>query len=153
MQTLSPRGSDLIKGFESMKLRAYKDGAGIVTAGYGHTGPEVKFGAQYTLEVVLAWFASDSLKAQHTVIHNTDQPLTQNQFDALVSFCFNIGVDAFVRSTLLKLVNAGKAEEAAEEFVKWDHITVEGEKVESAGLKKRRCAERALFLEHEDASK
>jgi lysozyme len=74
-------------------------------------------------------------------------PLSQNQFDALVSFAFNVGVTALRYSTLLRLLNQGLYDEAASQFLRWDKARVDGKLVPVAGLAKRRQRERLLFLD------
>lgn len=138
---LGPRGEALIKGFESLRLEAYLDEKGIPTIGWGHTGPEVHLGLIWTLDQAEAAFLRDTATAVAGVNRTVHAPLAQNQFDALVSFTFNVGTDNEAHSTLVRLINAGQLEAAADEFPKWDHV---GKKV-SAGLDVRRHAERALW--------
>jgi lysozyme len=93
-------------------------------------------------------FAGDMQWAADNVADAVTVPLTPGQFDALVSIVFNIGTGAFRRSTLLKKLNRRMYADAANEFLRWDKVTnpVTGAKEVSAGLVKRRQAERALFL-------
>ena len=139
---LGPRGFALIKSFEQCRLTAYADSAGVPTIGWGHTSPTVRLGDTCTQAQADAWLAADLQTAIKAVVAHTDVPLTQNQFDALVAFTFNVGIGAAMGSTLFKLVNGGHSAEAAGEFVKWDHAG--GQVVE--GLLRRREAERELFL-------
>jgi|SRR6185312_8347331 len=143
MMRLGPKGRTLIQSFEKCRLQAYQDERGVWTIGWGHTGPEVHAGLVWTQAAADIQFEFDVLDAEHHVISSTDVPLTQNQFDALVSFTFNIGDDAEAHSTLIKLVNARRFTDAANQFPRWDYS---GGHV-SAGLDARRAAERALFLE------
>jgi len=145
-------GLDLIKEFEGLKLTPYLDSAGIPTIGIGCTS--YKDGTKVMLhDAPLAdEAAAYDLLAYHVGIAEADinshdtSPLTQNEFDALVCFTYNVGVGAVNTSTLLRLINAGKHAEAAEHFVDWDHSRIKGTLVEVAGLKRRRLAEKALFL-------
>lgn len=141
---LGPRGAALIKGFEKLVLVAYLDEHGYWTIGYGHKGADVHQGLVWTLDQAERQFDIDASSAVSDVNHSLSiaRQLTQNQFDALTSFTFNLGGPAEAHSTLIKLVNAGDDAAAADEFLKWDHV---GKKV-SAGLDVRRHAERALYL-------
>lgn len=143
MMTLGDKGRALIQSFEKCRLVAYQDERGVWTIGWGHTGPEVVQGLVWTQEQADAQFELDVGDAEHEVIKTTDVPLTQNQFDALVSFTFNVGDDAEAHSTLIMLVNQSRFADAANQFPRWDHA---GGHV-SAGLDARRAAERTLFLE------
>ncbi|PQK86771.1 lysozyme [Pantoea ananatis] len=140
MQT-SNKGMDLIKRFEGLKLEAYRDSVGIPTIGYGHTSG-VKMGDVITCEQADKYLREDLLLAELTINTNVKVKLTQNQFDALASFVFNLGSGNFVKSTLLKKLNAGDFAAAADEFGKW--VNAGGKKL--AGLVKRRAAEREVFI-------
>lgn len=138
----SEDGINFIKSWEQLRLEPYKDSVGVWTCGYGFTGPEVKQGVSWTLKQ-----AEDALlgriRAIDSILKQCVVPvITQGQWDALVSLAYNIGQGAFRGSTLLRLVNQRKFNQAAEEFLRWDHA---GGKV-LPGLTKRREAERALFL-------
>lgn len=139
----SPKARALIEEFEGLRLTAYQDQRGIWTIGYGHTGPEVHAGLVWTQAQAEAALISDMQRTVLGVIKSLDVAIGQNQFDALVSFTFNVGVDAEQHSTLLRLVNSGHSVQAAEQFLRWDHVNG----VENDGLKRRRKAERDLFLE------
>lgn len=137
----SDKGLILIKSFEGFRGRAYKCPAGVWTIGYGHTGPEVKSGS-----VITEWQGGELLKKdvarfEKAIDNVVKVPLNQNQFDALVSFVFNIGEGAFGKSTLLKLLNAKDYTGAAAQFPRWNKG---GGKV-LPGLVNRRAAERKLF--------
>lgn len=139
---ISKNGIELIKRFEGCRLSAYRCPAGVWTIGYGHTGSNVRAGLQITQE------QADNLLKQDLTVHcnNVSKlvkvPLTQNQFDALVSFEYNVGYGAFASSTLLRLLNQKKYKESAEQFARWKYA---GKKV-LAGLIRRRQAEKDLFL-------
>lgn len=137
----SDAGKSLLKQFESLRLESYLDSVAVATIGWGHTGPTIKLGMTITEEVAEAYLSLDLLIVDNGLRKLVVAPVTQNQWDALASFAFNLGLGALGGSTLLKLVNAGKPELAAKEFAKWDHA---GGK-ELAGLEKRRVAEATLF--------
>lgn len=125
---------------EGCRLDAYLCPAGIPTIGYGHTG-EVKLGDKITLHQAEVILEHDLLRFESAV--STAAPKANaNQFSALVSFTFNVGVKAMQGSTLLRLFNQGAPNAAAAEFSKWTHAA--GQVL--PGLVKRRAAEAALFL-------
>lgn len=109
---------------EGKRNKAYPDVKGIWSIGVGHTGPEVKPGLVWTEERITAALANDLEWAEAAVNKYVTVPLTQNQFDALVSFIFNIGVKAFKNSTMLRDLNKGDYEKAAKDFDMW-HIPPE----------------------------
>lgn len=137
----SSAGIALIKKFEGLSLIPYFCPGRVLTIGYGHTKttkPGMKINAKRAEELLI-----DDLKYFELAINElVHSPITQNQYDALVCFAFNIGVGNFKRSTLLKKINQKKYFEAADQFLVWNKI---GEK-ESLGLSNRRAAERNLFL-------
>lgn len=144
----SERGIDLIKRFEELRLEAYLCPAGVWTIGYGATkvdGKPVKKGMELESEEQAdELLALDIAAREKTVAKLVKVPLTQGEFDALVSFEFNTG--ALAQSTLLKLLNAGDRTAAADQFPRWNKGTVKSRKVTLAGLTRRRRDERALFL-------
>lgn len=139
-------GIELISSFEDLKLNAYDDGVGVWTIGIGTTiypnGVKVKKGDKCTLEQALKYLQHDLKSSEKTVNESVKAPLSQNQFDALVSLAYNIGSTAFKNSTLLKKLNAKDYQDAADQFLVWNKG---GGKV-MKGLVRRREAERALFL-------
>lgn len=137
----SPNGRALIRKAEGDRLTAYYCPAGVLTIGVGHTGPDVKPGMTITQAQSDALLSADLAKFEAAVSRNVKVPLTQNQFDALVSFTYNLGEGALRSSTLLRMLNAGDYTGAAAQFARWDKA---GGKV-LAGLTKRRAAEAALF--------
>ena len=141
MYTISQAGIDLIKSFEGFRDTAYMDSAGVWTIGYGHTG-DVHDGDVVTDEEAEAMLLDDLSTAATTVNACVPVDLSQGQFDALVSFVFNVGSGAFQRSTLLRDLNAGFYQQAADDLLAWCHA---GNTVIN-GLLTRRRAERALFL-------
>lgn len=141
---ISQNGINLIKKFEGCGLKAYKCPAGIWTIGYGHTGSAVHAGLQITSEEAEKLLKTDLLVHCNNVSKLVKVPLNQNQFDALVSFEYNVGYGNFKSSTLLKLLNQKKYKEAAEQFGRWKYAG----KKELLGLVRRRNAEKELFLKN-----
>ncbi|MDS7935684.1 lysozyme [Acinetobacter sp. V91_7] len=145
-KTTSQIGINLISGFESTQLKAYDDGVGVWTIGIGTTvypnGTKVKKGDTCTLEQAKSYFKYDLAKFEKTVNESVAVPLTQNQFDALVSLTYNIGSGAFKGSTLLKRLNTKDYSSAADQFLVWNKA--DGKVLN--GLVRRRAAERELFL-------
>jgi lysozyme len=139
---LSLNGAQLIQRFEECRLVAYPDSKGVPTIGWGHTAG-VKLGDTCTQQQADQWFFQDTQFAASEVSLLVHVPLTQNQFDALVSFVYNIGDTQFCDSTLLHLLNARQYQAAAAEFPKWEFCN----RVPLAGLEARRLAEQALFNE------
>ena len=140
-KTYSEAGLALTKNFEGLNLAAYVDQRGVWTIGYGHTGPNVHAGLQITEEEAEVFLESDITGAVAGVNRLVTSPLTQNQFDALVDFTFNLGCASLMHSTLLRRVNAGEFAEAAREFLLWDHVRGRV----FPGLLRRRQAEMEMF--------
>ena len=144
--SISPSGIDLIRNFESLRLNAYDDGVGVWTIGYGTTkypgGVRVKKGDVCTLDQAKAYMQHDLKKFEQTVNSTVKVPVNQNQFDALVSLAYNIGTDAFKKSTLVKKLNANDIHGAANQFDVW--VNAGGKRMQ--GLVNRRAKEKALFL-------
>ena len=137
----SQQGIELIKKFEGVRYQAYDDGVGVWTIGVGHTKGVVK-GDKIDDATVDKYLREDLESAEYAVNNLVKVELDQSQFDALVSLVFNIGSGAFSNSTLLKMLNKGKFDAAADQFLRWN---LAGGKV-LLGLTKRRIAERMLFL-------
>ena len=142
---ISEAGIQLIKKFEGCSLKAYKCPAGIWTIGYGHT-LNVNEGQTITKKQAEDLLKQDLRSFVLTVNNLVNVPLNQNQFDALVSFCYNLGSGNLKSSTLLKLLNKKDYLGAAEQFDRWVHAG--GKKL--SGLVKRRAAEKELFLKSID---
>ncbi|TBL46386.1 lysozyme [Obesumbacterium proteus] len=142
----SENGINLIKQFEGCRLTAYQDSVGVWTIGYGWTQPVD--GKPVGKGMTITQQKADDLLKQGVVqyeagVHGlVTVQLNQNQYDALVDFAYNLGVNALKGSTLLKKLNAGDYSGAANEFTKWNKA---GGK-ELAGLTRRREAEKSLFL-------
>ncbi|MGD1827322.1 Lysozyme [Chromobacterium violaceum] len=134
-------GISLIKQFEGFRLAAYQDMVGVWTIGYGHTGPDVKAGQTITQQQADQLLAADLEKFETGVGQLVAVPLNANQFAALVSFSYNLGLGNLRSSTLLRLLNQGDYAGAAAQFPRWNRAG--GQVV--AGLTRRRLAEQALF--------
>lgn len=145
MQT-SDKGIALIKEFEGCKLTAYQDSVGVWTIGYGWTQPvdgkPIRAGMTIKQEAAERLLKTGLVSYESDVSRLVKVGLTQGQFDALVSFTYNLGARSLSTSTLLQKLNAGNYAGAADEFLRWNKA---GGKVLS-GLTRRREAERALFL-------
>lgn len=139
---VSSKGVDMIKRFEGLRLRAYKDAVGVWTVGYGHTGPDVHPGMAITGEEAVGLLMQDLRRFERCVDHYLEIEPTQAEFDALVSFAYNLGCKALHDSTLMRKFNAGDKRGAAEEFLRWNHAGGH----ELAGLTHRRMLEKERFL-------
>ncbi len=140
------RGLAVIRHFEGLRLTAYRDPVGLLTIGYGHTGPAAAPGRRITRAEAERLLAADLADAEAAVDALVRAPVPAERRAALVSLAFNIGRENLARSTLLRKLNAGDVAGAAEEFGRWVHGTLRGRKVVLPGLVRRRAAERALFL-------
>ena len=141
----SKNGAHLTESFEGLRLTAYPDpatGGAPWTIGYGHTGPDVHPGLTITQEQAEELLMQDTQKAAAAVNAKVTGDITQEEFDALVDFVFNVGAGNFAASTLLKKVNSGDIHGAAAEFEKWDMAAGK----HMAGLLRRRHAEAEEFL-------
>lgn len=152
---LSQEGLDHIKQWEGTNIidgmhHAYQDQAGVWTIGYGHTvsagPPVVEHDLVVTHEEAEDILLRDVSGFERAVSQAVKKPMTQNQYDAFVSFCFNIGGPAFRSSTALRRFNAGDIEGTAEAMTWFNKVTINGEKVVSKGLVRRRASEVGLFL-------
>jgi lysozyme len=143
----SKQGMALTEQFESCRLVAYPDVKGVMTIGWGHT-LAVHPGMVCTQEEADKWLLDDVAAAVNAVNLLVKIGLTQEEFDSLVDFTFNVGITAFQHSTMLRLLNENDIEGAIGEFERWD--VSGGQHV--AGLLRRRNAERALFTLGADLS-
>lgn len=128
--------------FEGLRLKAYKDAAGVPTIGYGHTH-NVRMGDRIT-----SWYAKDLLSEDiayfEDQIKELDVARTEGQLDALVSFAFNLGIDRLKKSTLLKVIREGGSKsQIKREFKRW--VYADGKKLK--GLERRREWETKRFFE------
>ncbi|WP_312480050.1 lysozyme [Kosakonia cowanii] len=146
MMRISDKGISLIKQFEGLRLTAYKDAVGVLTIGYGWTQPvdgkPIRPGMTIKEETAERLLRTGLVGYESDVSKLVKVKLTQGQFDALVSFAYNLGARELSTSTLLQKLNAGNYAGAADEFPRWNKA---GGKA-LAGLTRRREAERALFL-------
>ena len=132
-----------LKAFEGLRTEAYYDPAGVLTIGYGHTGPDVSPG-----DVISEYWAEHLLRADlyetEKAVDELDVAKTQGQFDALVSFAYNLGINRLRTSSLLKIIREGGNMRAIKrEFKKWVHA---GNKT-LRGLETRRAWEAERFFE------
>ena len=147
----SPKGIALIKEFEGLRTEAYKCPAGIWTIGYGHTAaaghPNVIRGMKITPDEAESILIRDLRQYERAVSAAVKRPLNQGQFDACVSLCFNIGIDAFTGSTVVRRINAGRMSEVPAAFMMWNKAKdpQTGVSRELPGLTRRRRAETALW--------
>ncbi|MBN5282608.1 lysozyme [Serratia ureilytica] len=143
---ISDDGMALIKRFEGLRLQAYQDSVGVWTIGYGWTQPVAgrKVGAGMAIDAATAerLLVCGVAQFEQGVERLVTVTITQGQFDALVSFAYNLGLRALEKSTLLRRLNAGDRQGAADQFGRW--VNAGGVRLD--GLVARRAAERALFL-------
>jgi lysozyme len=139
MRTNRP-GVDLIRQFEGCKLKAYLCPAGVPTIGYGHTGRDVQMGMTITQDQAEGFLIND-LRLFEQGVAGLCPTCTPNQFSALVSFAYNLGLHNLENSTLRRLHNAGQYAAAQAQFARWDKA---GGRV-LPGLTRRRAAEAALY--------
>jgi lysozyme len=138
--TYSKSGLKLTEGFEGLRLQAYQDSVGVWTIGYGHTGGVYPGMAISQLQAE-QFLLTDVQSAVHCVNQALNVVVTQDEFDSLVDFVFNVGSGNFVQSTLLKDLNDRNFADAAQQFLVWDKA---GGQV-LAGLMRRRAAESHHF--------
>lgn len=144
---IDKKGLNLIREFEGCKLSAYKCPAGVWTIGIGSTfydnGKRVEQGQTLASEAAALDLLSNTLASYEYTVNSLHILLTQNEFDALVCLCYNIGAGNFLSSTLVKLLKQGEPKaEVALQFLRWNKA---GGK-ELQGLTRRRQAEMELFL-------
>jgi lysozyme len=137
----SDHGLALTKSFEGLHLEAYRDCAGVWTIGYGHTGSTLAAGQAISEPEAEELLRADVAEAVVCVNRWVKSVISQNQFDAMVDFCFNAGRGSFLQSTLLRKVNSGDLAGATAQFALWVHAG--GEVID--GLVRRRKAEAELF--------
>lgn len=137
---INKAGFDLIRRFEGLRLKAYTCPAGVLTIGYGSTGKHVKPGMVITVEQADELLTKDLARFEDGV--NRLAPITtDNQFAALVSFAFNVGLGNLEESTLLRMHRDGHYGAAAKQFARWNRAA--GKVL--PGLVKRRAAEAELY--------
>ena len=140
---ISAEGIKLIDSFEGVRLTAYQDIKGIWTIGVGHTGKDVHPGLVISQEQADNLLQMDLRMTEAAVSHLVKVALNQCQFDALVSFTFNVGAGNLATSTLLRDLNAEDVTDADRQFVCWDQAG----NVEVGGLRERRLTEAAMFAQ------
>ena len=145
--TTSKAGLDIIKEFEGFRSKPYLDIGGVPTIGYGttrHGNRDVQMDDIAMSKKVASNILENQVNSNYAkeVSHAIQVDVTQNQFDAMVSFAYNVGIYGFKKSTLLKKLNHGKKIKASKEFGKWIHVNGKVSK----GLKIRRKKEAELFL-------
>ncbi len=133
----------LIRKSEGLRLKAYRDAVGVLTVGYGHTGPDVSENKKITVDEAEALLSTDVTHACDSVLELTGGNVSQGQLDALTDFVFNLGSGKLRSSTLLKKHRAGNYTGAAAEFGRW--VYADGRIL--PGLVKRRAAETHLYLD------
>lgn len=135
--------TEKIKEFEGLRLEAYCDAAGVWTIGYGHTGSDIRAGDRITEYWARELLRSD-LNATEAAVRRLHVARTQGQFDALVSFTFNLGISRLQGSTLLKVIRTGGSHrQIRHEFMRW--VYAGGKKLR--GLEQRRAWEAKRFFE------
>ena len=137
---ISNKGLDIIKHFESLQLKAYKCSANVWTIGYGHT-KNVKEGDRISEDQANYFLMQDLYSVERAIIRHVKTEINQNQFDALCSLIFNIGITAFKDSTLLNKLNNNDFNGASNEFKRWNRVNG----IVMRGLIRRRQAEQDLF--------
>ena len=140
MQT-SNQGINHIKAEEGYREVPYTDAGGVLTVGYGHTGKDVRAGVNVSKEEAEALLRADLATAETVVNKYVTVVLNQHQFDALVSFVYNVGVSNFKTSTLLRTINANRTDEISNQFMRW--VFVKGKR--NKGLVNRRATECRLY--------
>lgn len=142
----SDNGLELLKQLEGFRAKPYADSGGKMTVGYGHLiVPGDGVGGNddvITTSKATELLSNDVSRTVGGVNNGVTSTITQNQFDALVIFAYNVGIGAFSKSTLLRMLNAGDVAGAAEQFLRWDKVNG----VSVSGLHNRRVAEQKLFL-------
>lgn len=170
LRDMPDEGLELVKSFEgcpdgdptTVNLDPYLDPIGIWTIGWGHaiadttgrwyTGPEDRAAARaaypggITLAQAETLLRADLLDACRDVQRLVKVPVDDGQFGALVSFAFNLGGGALQSSTLLRMLNGGRPDGAADQFLVWNKARVSGRLEALPGLTRRRRAERAMFI-------
>ncbi len=142
MRHITEKGIALIKQFEGFRPKAYHCPAGLLTIGYGHViRPGETFSDVITEEAASALLGTDVQSAESAVLRLITVSLTEGQFDALVSFAYNLGAGALQRSTLRQKVNRGEHRQVPAEFMRWTR----GGGKELPGLVKRRDMEARLY--------
>lgn len=142
---ISQAGLNHLKQWEGLRLQVYDDGAGYDTIGYGHLVlPGEDFSGGITQQQAEDLLRNDVRIAENAVNNTIRVPLKQNQFDALVSYAFNIGTGAFSRGNLAKLINAGAPERQIRDWWTTRYVTANG--IFMRGLQRRRQSEADMYF-------
>lgn len=145
--TYSQNAIDMIKQFEGLRLSTYKCTSGRNSIGYGTTyidNQPIASNLRITEDQASELLVKDVEKISKQISNLLRVNITQNQFDALVSFAYNIGINQFARSALLRLINIDDIEGASKQFIRWN----KSGGVEQSGLTRRRIAEADLFCKN-----
>lgn len=142
---INEKGLEMIKHFESLKLKSYLCPANVWTIGYGTTGSDIVEGLVWTENQANERLLKDLEKFERGVENLLKVEVNENQFSALVSFAYNVGLGALKNSTMLKKINSSNFDGAAQEFLRWNKV--KGKVLN--GLTRRREAEKKLFEEKE----
>ena len=149
---MSADGIALLKKLEGCRLKAYKDSVGEWTIGYGTTSMtgfgKITMGMTITQDMADTWLVEGLVKYEKAVSLALTRVPTQNQFDAMVSLCYNIGPGKFAGSSGVRSFNAGNQAKAANDFLEWNKTRDRKTNVLgfSSGLARRRALEMELFL-------
>lgn len=148
MRRISKEGLDLLKKGEGLRLHSYQDIGGMWTIGYGHTNSAGQYDVSPDMEIseedANRFLLTDLSMYEECVDQYVKVPLTDNQFSALVSFCYNVGTRNFIKSTLLKRLNKGQYDAVPNELKRWNKVKGKASK----GLSNRRKMEIDLWGEN-----
>lgn len=144
-RSINQAGLALLKQCEGCRLQAYKDVRGILTIGYGQTADWITPDTLLTQEQADALLKQSLSALENSVTNAVTVSISDNQFSALVCFAYNVGITALLGSTLLRELNAGEYENAADQFLRWN----KSGGVVYPGLTKRRELERELFMQED----
>ncbi len=148
--TVSAIAIDLVKEFEGFSEQAYLDTDGTPVIGYGLSrinGQSVQLGDRISQAEADAALRAELQTIKQQIYSTVNQELTEGQLSALASLSYNVGFEPIKTSTLVRKINAGDYQGAANEFLRWDKANVRGALVQLPGLSRRRQAERQLFLQ------
>ncbi len=136
----------IIKENEDLRLEAFRNASGWLQIGYGHSGDDIELGQKISKAEANALLSEDLFEVENAIKAAVSVPLNDNEFSALASFAYDIGVSAFWSSTILDKLNAGDRVGAANSFLYWNKMSSNGELIEDMALTERRKRERELFL-------
>lgn len=145
--TTNAAAINILKSYEGLSLDAYPE-ADYWLIGYGFKNPSIHAGMSISPQTAERYLRKDLTAREDFVRSVVRVPLNENQFSALVTLSYNIGNGAFKNSTVLRLLNEGDRQAAADAFMMWNKVKRDGNLMQSAHLTARREAERDLFLAH-----